>query len=105
MTRDKGQPAVASETPVLLFSIAKIKDSLHHGQEEGIYDPREKEEAEDSAEKEGCRGAEEGTLERIRLQASDVGKLCNTIPVDTENWIPCITPILYKFCFHLFEFS
>jgi len=41
--------AVASETPVLLFSIAKIKDRLHHGQEEGIYDPREEEEAQDSS--------------------------------------------------------
>ena len=49
VTRGWGQPAVASETPVLLFSIAKIKDSLHHGKEEGIHDPREEEEAQDSA--------------------------------------------------------
>ena len=49
VTRGRGQPAVASETPVLLFSITKIKDRLNHGQEEGIYDPREEEEAQDSS--------------------------------------------------------
>merc|ERR1712233_158302 len=35
----------------------------HHGQEEGIHDPREEEEAEDPAQEEGRGGAEEGAGE------------------------------------------
>merc|ERR1711934_1244676 len=41
----------------------------HHGQEEGIHDPREEEEAEDPAQEEGRGGAEEGAGEEGRGEA------------------------------------
>ena len=41
----------------------------HHGQEEGIHDPREEEEAEDSPPQEGRRGAEEGAGAQGRGEA------------------------------------
>merc|ERR1711997_877235 len=37
-----------------------VAGNRHHGQEEGIHDPREEEEAEDPAQEEGRGGAEEG---------------------------------------------
>merc|ERR1711978_876088 len=51
--------------------------STSHGQEEGIHDPREEEEAEDSPPQEGRRGAEEGAgaqgQERLRVIAERCG--------------------------------
>merc|ERR1712154_2773 len=38
----------------------------HHGEKEGVYDPGEEEEAQDSVEEEGCRGAQEGAGEEGR---------------------------------------
>merc|ERR1712107_142161 len=50
----------------------------HHGQEEGIHDPREEEEAEDPAQEEGRRGAEEGAGEEGRGEAQVIAERCGT---------------------------
>ena len=42
------------------------EETQHNGQEEGIHDPREEEEAEDPAQEEGRGGAEEGAGEEGR---------------------------------------
>merc|ERR1712072_1111167 len=46
-----------------------VAGNRHHGQEEGIHDPREEEEAEDPAQEESCGGAEEGAGEEGRGEA------------------------------------
>merc|ERR1712090_109765 len=50
----------------------------HHGQEEGIHDPREEEEAEDPAQEEGRGGAEEGAGEEGRGEAEVIAERCGT---------------------------
>merc|ERR1711953_1004716 len=46
-----------------------VAGNRHHGQEEGIHDSREEEEAEDPAQEESCGGAEEGAGEEGRGEA------------------------------------
>merc|ERR1712226_734583 len=55
-----------------------VAETSHHGQEEGLHDPREEEEAEDPAEEEGGGGAEEGAGEEGRGEAEGDAERCGT---------------------------
>merc|ERR1712121_484054 len=48
------------------LSSPPVVSHCHHGQEEGIHDPGEEEEAPYSPQEEGCRGTQEGAGEEGR---------------------------------------
>merc|ERR1712088_465752 len=55
------------------LSSPPVVSHCHHGQEEGIHDPGEEEEAPYSPQEEGCRGTQEGAGEEGRgTSPSDV---------------------------------